>query len=807
MEGRKGKTPKMGPGAAGAMRGQKIEKGTWGKLIRYCKKYLAFVVIAVICAAGGTIFTLTGPDKLSEMTDTVTEGIAPDTDKLEEISQAIQDKVSENSEILQTAVSDNVSKNMETVMMSISENLAKGSQDAIEVNSVTISAEDQMNTVQLMGAVDQQDKEAMADAMNSLPESVKFALYSEVEVNGVTITGEDQLSMQDAFAGMDTEATSSEKNEEAFESMNELPSSVKDALYTDIIVDKTTISGKDQLSMIDILSNVDKDDREAALEAFDELPKSIYDLVKPSVDLDKIFEIAMFLVVLYVAGCVLSATQGWIMATVTQKVSKRLRNDISEKINRLPMGYYHHHSTGDVLSRVTNDVDMIGMSLNMSIGTLVSAITLFVGSLIMMLKTNLIMTGTGILATIIGFALMMMIMGHSQKYFTRQQKHLGELNGHIEEMYTGHTVVKAYNGEEEAIAEFHELNGKLRDSGFKAQAMSGLMMPIMTFIGNLGYVAVCLVGAALAMDGKISFGVIVSFIMYIRFFTQPLSQLAQASQQLQSAGAAASRVFEFLDAEEMEDESNKTATLTDTKGDVTFSHVQFGYEPGKMIINDFSAKAKAGQKVAIVGPTGAGKSTIINLLMRFYEINSGEIKIDGVPTSSLKREEVHSQFCMVLQDTWLFEGTVRENLIYCSENKSEEKMKEACKAVGLDHFIHTLPKGYDTVLDDQVNLSQGQKQQLTIARAMIADKPILILDEATSSIDTRTELQIQQAMDELMKGRTSFVIAHRLSTIKNSDLILVLKDGDVIESGNHEELMEKKGFYADLYNSQFEQAS
>lgn len=807
MEGRKGNLPKMGPGAPGAMRGEKIQKGTWGKLFRYCKKYLAFVIIAIICAAGGTIFTLTGPDKLSEMTDTVTEGIAPDTDKLEEISKAMQDNVSKNSEDLQAAVSDNVSENMETVMMTISENLAKGSMDAIEINGVTISAEDQMSTVQLMRTANQQEKEAMSEVMERLPESVKSAMYSDVEVNGVTITGEDQVAMQDAFAEMSTEDTSSENTGARMESMNNLPDSVKDALYTDITVDKTKISGKDQLSMIDILSDLDEDDSDAALEAFDKLPESIYGLVKPSVDLDKIFDIAMFLVVLYVAGCILSAIQGWIMATVTQKVSKRLRSDISEKINRLPMGYYHHHSTGDVLSRVTNDVDMIGTSLNMSIGTLVSAITLFVGSLIMMLKTNVIMTGTGILATIIGFALMMIIMGHSQKYFTRQQKHLGDLNGHIEEIYTGHTVVKAYNGEEDAIAEFHELNGKLRDSGFKAQAMSGLMMPIMTFIGNFGYVAVCLVGAALAMDGKISFGVIVSFMMYIRFFTQPLSQLAQASQQLQSAGAASSRVFEFLDAEEMEDESNKTVTITNTKGDVSFSHVQFGYEPDKMIINDFSAEAKAGQKIAIVGPTGAGKSTIINLLMRFYEINSGEIKIDGVPTSSLKREEVHSQFCMVLQDTWLFEGTVRENLIYCSENKSEEKMQEACKAVGLDHFIHTLPKGYDTVLDDQVNLSQGQKQQLTIARAMIADKPILILDEATSSIDTRTELQIQQAMDELMKGRTSFVIAHRLSTIKNSDLILVLKDGDVIESGNHEELMAQKGFYADLYNSQFEQAS
>lgn len=804
---RKGSPRRMGPGAPGAMRGEKIKKGTWGKLLKYTRKYWVFVIIAVICAAGGTIFTLAGPDKLSEMTDTVTEGIAPDTDMLEEISTAMQDSVSENSETLQTAVSDNVSANMQTVMTAISENLAKGSTDAVEVNGVSISVEEQTSTLQIMSSADQQDQEAMSEAMNTLPESVKAALYSDVEVNGVTISGEDQVAMQDAFADMDTEDTSSENQEEALNNMKDLPESVKAALYTEITVDGTRISGEDQLAMIDILSNIDEDDTEATLEAFDELPESIYDLVKPTVDLDKIFEIAMFLVILYVAGCVLSATQGFIMATVTQKVSKKLRTDISEKINRLPMGYYHRHSTGDVLSRVTNDVDMLGASLNMSIGMLVSAITLFVGSLIMMLKTNVTMTITGILATIIGFALMMVIMGHSQKYFTRQQKHLGELNGHIEEMYTGHTVVKAYNGEEDAIEEFHRLNGMLKDSGFKAQAMSGLMMPIMTFIGNFGYVAVCLVGAALAMDGKISFGVIVSFMMYIRFFTQPLSQLAQASQQLQSAGASASRVFEFLDAEEMEDESNKTATLTDTKGNVSFSHVHFGYDPDKIIINDFSAEAKAGQKIAIVGPTGAGKSTLINLLMRFYEINSGEIKIDGVPIASMKREEVHSQFCMVLQDTWLFEGTVRENLIYCSENKSEEKMKEACKAVGLDHFIHTLPKGYDTVLDDQVNLSQGQKQQLTIARAMIADKPILILDEATSSIDTRTELQIQHAMDELMKGRTSFVIAHRLSTIKDADLILVLKDGDVIESGNHEELMEQKGFYADLYNSQFEQAS
>ncbi len=529
--------------------------------------------------------------------------------------------------------------------------------------------------------------------------------------------------------------------------------------------------------------------------------------IRSEIDIDAVTKIGITLVILYIISAILSTLQGWIMATVTQRVSKRLRTDISTKINRLPLGYYHKTSTGDVLSRVTNDVDTIGQTLNMSIGMLVSALTLFIGSLIMMLKTNLIMTATGVIATIIGFALMMVIMGHSQKYFTLQQKNLGSLNGHIEEIYSGHTVVKAYNGEQKAIDEFKNLNNSLRDSGFKAQALSGLMMPIMTFIGNFGYVAVCIVGGALALNNKISFGVIVSFIMYIRFFTQPLSQIAQATQSLQQAGAASSRVFEFLEAEEMADESGKKKINFNTKGSVTFSHVKFGYDPDKTIIKDFSANVKAGQKIAIVGPTGAGKTTIINLLMRFYEINSGEIKIDGISTSEMKREDVHSQFCMVLQDTWIFEGTVRENLIYCSENNSQEKMEQACKAVGLDHFIRTLPNGYDTILNDQINLSQGQKQQLTIARAMIADKPILLLDEATSSIDTRTEQKIQNAMDKLMENRTSFVIAHRLSTIKNADLILVLKDGDVIESGNHEELINQNGFYADLYNSQFDQVS
>ena len=539
-----------------------------------------------------------------------------------------------------------------------------------------------------------------------------------------------------------------------------------------------------------------------------DLTKVITEGIATGIDMERVKSIGLTLVAFYVGSAILSLGQQFIMATVTQNVTKQLRSDISVKINCLPMAYYNKTSTGDVLSRVTNDVDMISQSMNQSIGNLVSAVALFFGSLIMMFKTNVIMTLTAVIATMIGFGLMSLITSHSQKYFSRQQANLGALNGHIEEIYSGHTVVKAYNGEKNAKKVFDELNNNLRDSAFKAQSLSGLMQPLMAFIGNFGYVAVCVMGAVLTMKGYIGFEVIVAFMMYIRLFTQPLAQIAQATQSLQSAAAAGERVFSFLGAEEMSDESDKTEKLGKAEGYVDFEHVKFGYEDtDKIIIHDFSAKAKPGQKIAIVGPTGAGKTTLVNLLMRFHEIQSGDIKIDGISTRDMKREEVRSQFCMVLQDTWLFEGTVRENLVYNTENVSEEKIEAACKAVGLDHFIRTLPHGYDTILNDQVSLSQGQKQQLTIARAMIADKPMLILDEATSSVDTRTELQIQKAMDALMQNRTSFVIAHRLSTIKNADLILVLKDGDIIESGNHEELLAKGGFYADLYNSQFDQAS
>jgi len=526
------------------------------------------------------------------------------------------------------------------------------------------------------------------------------------------------------------------------------------------------------------------------------------------IDLSTISALGLTLAVLYGIGAVLSYSQGFLMATVTQGVSKKIRSRISGKINTLPMNYYSKTTIGEVLSRVTNDVDAIGESLNRSVGTLVSAICMLVGSLVMMLATNLVLTVAAGASSILGFGLLMLIMGRSQKYFLRQQKHLGNMNGHVEEIYAGHTVVKAYNGEAQAKETFGEINEKLRDSAFKAQFLSGLMMPLMTFIGNFGYVAVCIVGAALALNGSISFGVIVAFMLYVRFFTQPFSQIAQAAQNMQSAAAAGERVFDFLEAEDMEDETEKTRRLSSLSGKVEFDNVRFAYEDmGEPVIRNFSAMIRPGQKIAIVGPTGAGKTTMVNLLMRFFEIQGGEIRIDGVPIGEMSREAVRSLFCMVLQDTWLFEGTIRENLAYNKENVTDQEIRTACKAVGLHYFIRTLPNGYDTMLDDKSTLSEGQRQQLTIARAMLRDAPMLILDEATSSVDTRTELQIQQALDTLMEGRTSFVIAHRLSTIKNADLILVMKEGDIIEGGTHEELLAKGDFYAELYQSQFKLAA
>ena len=526
-----------------------------------------------------------------------------------------------------------------------------------------------------------------------------------------------------------------------------------------------------------------------------------------AIDMDAVMHIAWLLVALYVGYAVLCYVQSWMMANVTQRTAQELREAISVKINKLPLRYFDKVSYGDVLSRITNDVDAIGQTLGQSVGSLITSVTLFVGALIMMFYNNVIMTVCAIASSLVGLLIMGAIMKVSQKYFSRQQIALGDVNGHVEEMYAGHTVVKAYCGEADSIRAFEKYNCDLYDSGWKSQFLSGLMMPLMNFVGNFGYVVVCVVGAVLAMDGKIEFGVIVAFMMYIRLFTQPLSQFAQAFQNLQRCAAASERVFSFLEEPEMADESDKQALLgvngKPVRGDVEFSHVKFGYDPSKTIINDFSASVKSGQKVAIVGPTGAGKTTMVNLLMRFYEISGGSIAIDGVDTKSVPRWNVHDQFSMVLQDTWVFRGTVRENIAYSKPDVTDKQIEDACKAVGLHHYIMSLPNGYDTVLDDKATLSQGQKQLLTIARAMVEDAPILILDEATSSVDTRTEELIQKAMDALTVDRTSFVIAHRLSTIRDADMILVMNHGDIVESGTHEELLAKGGFYADIYNSQF----
>ena len=525
--------------------------------------------------------------------------------------------------------------------------------------------------------------------------------------------------------------------------------------------------------------------------------------LETSVDVAAVAAIGGFVAVIYVIGLLSNYLQAFLFTTAIQRFSERLRRAIAEKINRLPLGYFDGHSQGDTLSRVTNDVDTAAQSLNQSLGTVLSSSLLVLAVLVTMFGMNWILALVTVVSTLIGFAFVSVFMGKSQGFFKSQQQDLAAVNGYVEEMYSGHNVVTSYNAIESTKKEFAKLNNRLYDSIWKSQFISGIMMPIMMFIGNFSYALVIIVGAALALNGHISIGIIVAFMAYVRIFSQPLSQIAQGITSFQQASAAMGRVFEFLAEEEMEDESHKARQLSDMKGQVVFDRVSFGYTPERTIIHDFSATAHAGQKVAIVGPTGAGKTTIVNLLMKFYEIDKGSIRIDGVDTKEMKRSEVHDAFSMVLQDTWLFEGTIRDNLIYNQKGISDERVIEASKAVGIHHFIMTLPDGYDTVLDDTVTLSVGQKQLLTIARALLKDAPLLILDEATSSVDTRTEELIQKAMDRLMEGRTSFVIAHRLSTIRNADLILVMKDGNIIEQGNHDELMAQGGFYADLYNSQF----
>ena len=590
--------------------------------------------------------------------------------------------------------------------------------------------------------------------------------------------------------------------------ITEIPEELKNVLFEEFEIDGIKISVDDQYEFVKEMSTLDENaDANTLYKKIDEMPESIQNVIKPVMNIDTIKAIAIFLVILYLCSSLFNYIQSICMVQVANRFAKRLRGDISRKINKLPLKYFDKHQTGDILSRVTNDVDMIAQTMNQSLASLVSSITLFLGTIIMMFVTNWVMAITAILASMIGFMGMITILKKSQKYFVKKQTELGNLDGHVEEIYGGLNVVKVYNGKKESDKKFDEYNKKVCEANRKSQFASGVMMPIMNFIGNFGYVAVCIVGALLTMNDLISFGGIVAFISYVRLFTSPLSQIAQGLTNLQSTAAASERVFEFLDEEEMSNQKEITKTLNkeDVKGKIEFKNVVFQYDDNdKPTINNFTALAKPGQKIAIVGPTGAGKTTMVNLLMKFYEINSGDIKIDDVSINELSRENIHSLFTMVLQDTWLFKGTVKENIIYNRKDVSDEKIREVCKEVGLDHFIKTLPKGYNSEIGETDAISSGQRQLLTIARGMIEDTPFLILDEATSNVDTRTEELVQKAMDKLAEGRTSFIIAHRLSTIKNADLILVMKNGNIIEQGNHEELMEKQGAYAELYNSQFE---
>ncbi len=714
------------PGGARVQEKSKDFKGSMLRLFKNLKQWKYIMGISLALAMISAILALVAPNKLSSFTDTITSGLTPNTEKLQEIGE----KISINLANVDLA-------NLPSILA-----------------NANLSKEEQIETMQII---------------NSL-----------------------------------TQETEKEK---ALNLFLQLPDKVLENLIDDIQVDGKTIQAKDQVAVIKLAKEMGNESgTEKALQLIDKLPKSVYNLIKPSINMDKIKELAIFMATLYLISSLFNYIQSYALTTVSNSFANSLRDKISKKINKLPLKYFDNHETGDVLSRVTNDVDTVAQNLNNSLATLVSSITLFIGSLLMMFITNWIMAITAILSSIVGFGLMFAILNKSQKYFNARQVELGNMNGYIEEMYSGHNVVKAYNGIEKSIAEFQELNNKLYTANRKSQFLSGLMHPIMGFIGNFGYVMVCIVGALLTMNGSISFGVIIAFMIYVRLFTNPLSQIAQAMSSLQSTAAASERVFEFLDEKEMSDQKNITRNLkrSKVKGEIEFKNVKFGYDQGRTIIKDFSVKVKPGQKIAIVGPTGAGKTTMVNLLMKFYEINNGQILIDKIPTSDLTRENIHDLFIMVLQDTWLFEGTIRDNIKFNKEHVSDREIWEALRVVGVDHFVKTLPGGLDYVIGDNDTISQGQKQLLTIARGMIEDAPFLILDEATSNVDTRTEELVQKAMDKLTEGRTSFIIAHRLSTIKNADLILVMKDGNIIEQGNHDELMSKGGFYKDLYNSQFE---
>ena len=713
--------------------------GSIKRLLANLKPWKVLMGLAITLAFLSAILSLTAPNKLSSLTDVITNGIKPNTDVLQEIVTEI-------------------SNNFNSEAMS-------------EKTMLILTSED----------ISIEDKATYQAFLTKMQETTNKSDITENDSN-------------------------TSDNKEIMKTILDLPSSILNVLVDDITVSGITISSEDEIaflkSVIDIDASKVTDD---TLKVMDNLPASIYNLIKPNMDLAAAKKIIITLVCLYLLSAIFGYIQSYSMTTVSNGFAKNLRAKISIKINKLPLKFFDSHEIGDILSRVTNDVDTIAQNLNQSLATLISSVTLFIGSIIMMFTTNWVMAITAILSTLFGFTFMISILKKSQKYFIARQEELGNINGHIEEIYSGHNVVECYNAKSEVTKTFDELNGRLRECNKKSQFLSGLMQPMMGFIGNFGYVMVCIVGALLTMKGYITFGVIVAFMIYVRLFTNPLSQIAQAMTSLQTTAAASERVFEFLDEKEMTDESNKTKVLDKrkVKGDIEFKNVKFGYDDSRLIIKNFSASAHPGEKIAIVGPTGAGKTTMVNLLMKFYEINSGDILIDGVSTKDLTRENIHDLFIMVLQDTWLFEGSIRDNIKFNQEDVTDEEIWAACKTVGVDHFIKTLPGGLDCVIGENDSISSGQKQLLTIARGMIENAPFLILDEATSNVDTRTEELVQKAMDKLMEGRTSFIIAHRLSTIKNANLILVMNEGNIIEQGTHEELMKKNGFYADLYNSQF----
>ena len=750
-----------------------------GRLFKELKDFKVLIFLSLILAVLGAILSILAPNKLSDLTDKISNGLVVNTSNMKKITTSITNSLSE--EELQTKMPKILDMNLSS--SSVKEIMA----------SSTITNEEKKQFQEFLGSMNTSDQKSLINNLTTLSPNILKIILKDSEYENQKITTDDKIALLNL--------SKDPKN------IN-LPVNIQKVLLKDITIDNVTITSTEQYQLLKLMNKLDKNASAKDLyKQIDKAPKSIQKLVEPKMNMKSIKKLALILASMYVLSALFTFIEQISMTDVSNKFAKKLRKNISTKINKLPLKYFDKNSTGDILSRVTNDVDTIAQSMNQSLATLVSSIVLFVGTIIMMFVTNWVMAITAILSSLIGFVFMFMVLGKSQKYFSMRQKELGKLNGHIEEVYSGLNVVKVYNGKKEADKKFDEYNKNVYIANQKSQFLSGLMMPMMNFIGNFGYVAVCIVGALLAMNNKISFGVIVAFITYVRLFTSPLSQIAQAMTSMQSTAAASERVFEFLDEEEMDDQKDclKHLDKSKVKGNIEFKNVVFKYDGNELpTIKNFSAEAKSGQKIAIVGPTGAGKTTMVNLLMKFYEINSGDILIDGVSTKELTRENIHDLFTMVLQDTWMFNGTVKENIIYNRDHINDDQVTEVCKIVGLDHFIKTLPNGYNSVIKENDNVSAGQKQLITIARGMLEDAPFLILDEATSNVDTRTEELVQKAMDKLTEGRTSFIIAHRLSTIKNADLILVMKDGNIIETGNHDELMKKKGFYADLYNSQFE---